>query len=123
MPRPSAASLHFPSIIRTERLAPPAELSPDERQIFVDIVSTVAADHFRPSDSPLLVAYCRAILLEREAAEHLATHGRVSLDNKPSAWLAIQAQATKSMLSLSRALKLSPMARRPYQIRPGSRNS
>jgi phage terminase small subunit len=120
MPRQSAASLHFSSsVIRTERLSPPSDLSPDERAIFISLVSTNAADHFRPSDAPLLCSYVRAILLEREAAEHLATQGHVTFDNKPSAWLAIMAQANKSMLSLARALKLTPTARRPSASRAG----
>ncbi len=119
MPRRSAASLHFPAFTRVERLTPPPELSPDERALFIDIVSATPADHFRPSDAPLLVAYCRAILLEREAAERLATRGYVTIDNRPSAWLAVMAQANKSMLSLARALKLTPTARRPSALRAG----
>jgi phage terminase small subunit len=119
MPRQSAASLAFPHLIRTERLSPPAELSQDERALFVSLVSTTPADHLRPSDAPLLVAYCRAILLEREAAEHLATQGHVTVDNKPSAWFTIQMQAHRSMLQLARALKMTPTARRPSASRAG----
>jgi phage terminase small subunit len=119
MPRQSAASLHFSGVTRTERLQPPADLQPSERMIFLDIVNACKADHFRPSDAPLLCSYVRAILLEREAAEHLATQGIVSVDNKPSAWLAVLAQANKSMLSLARALKLTPTARRPSASRAG----
>jgi phage terminase small subunit len=119
MPRKSAASLHLPGIVRTERLTAPADLSPDERAVFVGIVATVAADHFRPSDSLLLSAYCRAVVREREAAEHLATQGVVSIDNKLSAWATVQAQALKQMLSLARMLKLTPLARRSNPSRPG----
>ena len=119
MPRRSAASLHFPAFTRVERLTPPPELSPDERALFIDIVSATPADHFRASDLPLICSYARAILLEREAAAHLAAQGHVSIDNKPSAWLGIQTQACKTMLSLARALKLTPTARRPSQSRAG----
>src|SRR6478672_9850250 len=90
MPRRSAASLHFPAFTRVERLTPPPELSPDERALFIDIVSATPAGHFRASDLPLICSYARAILLEREAAAHLAAQGHVSIDNKPSAWLGIQ---------------------------------
>jgi phage terminase small subunit len=86
--------------------------------VFVGIVGANAADHFRSSDSPLLIAYCRAILLEREAAEHLATEGHV-IDGKPNAWVGIQAQTSKTMLQLARALKLTPTARRPSASRAG----
>ena len=72
MPRRSAASLHFPAVTRVERLQAPPDLSQDERALFVGIVATNPADHFRASDLPLLCSYVRAILLEREAAAHLA---------------------------------------------------
>lgn len=117
MPRRSAASLPFP-IVRTERLSPPADLNDDERALFVGIVAANPADHFRPSDAPLLCSYVRAILLERLAAEQLA-QGVVTYDNKPSAWLGVAAHASKQMLSLARALKLTPTARRPSASRAG----
>jgi phage terminase small subunit len=122
MPRHSAASLQFPNLSRVDRLQPAPELSPDERELFTGFVASVAADHFRPSDAPLLTAYCRQILLEREAAEHLA-QGIVSIDNTASAWVAIQQQALKQMLQLARALKLTPTARRPAAIRAGKPQS
>jgi phage terminase small subunit len=118
MPRRSTASLRFPDIVRTERLSPPADLNPDERAVFVGIVATVEADHFRPSDSLLLSAYARAVVREREASEQLA-QGVVSIDNKLSSWAAVQAQALKQMLSLARLLKLTPLARRSNPSRPG----
>jgi phage terminase small subunit len=119
MPRHSAASLHFPAFTRVERLTPPVELSESERAIFLDIVGTVAADHFRPSDSVLLSAYVRAVVREREAAEHLATQGVVSIDNKLSSWVTVQAQALKQVMSLARMLRLTPLARRSNPSRPG----
>jgi phage terminase small subunit len=102
-----------------ERLTPPVELSESERAIFLDIVGTVAADHFRPSDSVLLSAYVGAVVREREAAEHLATQGVISIDNKLSSWVTVQTQALKQMLSLARMLKLTPLARRSNPSRPG----
>jgi phage terminase small subunit len=119
MPRRSAASMHFPTITRMERLAPPPELNPDERAVFLNVVANNPADHFRPSDAVLLCVHVRAVLAEREAAEHLATQGRVSIDNKLSAWVTVQQQAIKTILSTSRALKLTPAARRPNPSRPG----
>ena len=118
MPRKSAASLHFPDIVRTERLSPPADLDASEREIFLDVVGTTAADHFRPSDVVLLSAYCRAVVREREASERLA-QGVVSIDNKLSAWAAVQASALKQVLSLARLLKLTPLARRSNPSRAG----
>jgi phage terminase small subunit len=119
MPRKSAAALRFPDIVRTERLSPHADLNDVERAVFVGIVSTTAADHFRPSDGLLLSAYCRAVVREREASEHLATQGVVSVDNKLSSWVTVQTQALKQMMSLARMLKLTPLARRSNPSRPG----
>ena len=113
MPRKSAAaSLHFPNLTRIDRLSPPPDLTKDERTVFLDVVAACQADHFHVSDTPLLVNYCRQILLEREAASHLAAQGHV-IDGKPNAWVAIQQHASKALLQLSRALKLTPTARRP----------
>jgi phage terminase small subunit len=67
----------------------------------------------------LLAAYCRAILLERKAAAHLAERGHVSIDNRPNAWVAIQRDAIKTMTTLARVLRLSPMARKSHQEHPG----
>ena len=116
MPRPSAASLHFSSIVRTERLTAPADLNPAERAVFV---ATVPAGRFQAGDMPLICAYARAILREREASENLATQGVVSIDNKLSSWVAVQTQALKQVMSLARMLKLTPLARRSNPSRSG----
>jgi hypothetical protein len=72
MPRRSAVSLQFPLRASTaERLRPPPELDAPERKIFVDLISSSKAEHFRSSDTPLLAAYCRAIVLERRSAAAL----------------------------------------------------
>jgi hypothetical protein len=78
MPRQSAAAYIGPNITGSpERLKPPGHLTSIERAIFVDIVAGCKADHFRPSDLPLLAAYCAAIALEREAITRLRKDGRV----------------------------------------------
>ena len=118
MPRRSAASLHFPTINGAQRLQPPPGLDEATQKIFVSLVASCPADHFRPGDLPLLLAYCGTVLTEREATEHLAKDGRV-IDGRPSPWINIQTQAIKSMAMLARALKLSPQARRPTPSRPG----
>jgi phage terminase small subunit len=113
MPRKSAAaSLHFPNLTRIDRLSPPPDLTKDERTVFVDVIAACQAAHFHASDRPLLIVYCRQILLEREAASHLAKQGHV-IDGKPNPWAAIHQQASKALLQLSRALKLTPTARKP----------
>jgi phage terminase small subunit len=95
-----------------ERLAPPAGLSEDARQVFLDIVSACEATHFRASDMPLLAAYIRAVLQEWTASAHLEAEGHVT-DSRPSPWLAVLGQATKTMAMFSHRLRLSPPGRSP----------
>jgi phage terminase small subunit len=112
MPRRSAASFSVLSVPGNQpRLVPPADLNPPERATFVEIVAAKKPQHFEASDLPLLAAYCRAIELERHAALQLATDGYLTTEGRPSPWLAIMAQATKSMLALSTRLKLTPQSR------------
>jgi hypothetical protein len=106
MPRRSAASLQFPTSAGTaERLLPPPDLDAPERKIFVDLVAGNKAEHFRASDTPLLAAYCRAIVLERRSAAALAAGDAKAL----ATW----EKATKAMVALSMRLRLSPQARAP----------
>jgi hypothetical protein len=104
MPRRSAISLTSPAISGVpDRLHPPSDLSPDERQVFCELISSCKPEHFRPSDSALLCAYVRAIVLERQSAAEL-----VAGDTKARArWTA----ATKAMVALSMRLRLSPQSR------------
>ena len=62
------------------RLSPPADLGELERKTFLDIVLACKPSHFQPSDLPLLAAYCRAIVLERQASNALAVAGHVTED-------------------------------------------
>lgn len=106
MPRRSAASLGFPTVTgSTERLGPPPELGDLERAIFLELVGSSRPEHFRSSDSPLVAAYCRAIALERSAAQALADGDAKALPN----WNG----AVKAMGLLSMRLRLSPQARAP----------
>jgi hypothetical protein len=113
MPRRSAASFTGFSVDgRPERLFPPAGLTAVEKEIFVGLIASEKPERFRPSDLDALCAYAGVIALEREARRKLRQEGRV-VDGKPSPWLAVLAQAHKSMLSFMRALRLSPLARGP----------
>jgi hypothetical protein len=95
-----------------ERLRPPADLSEEGRQLFLDLVLGCEATAFRASDAPLLSAYVRAVEMERAASAHLETEGHV-IDGKPSPWLAVLAQALKGMATLSHRLRLSLQGRSP----------
>ena len=106
MPRRSAASFAIPSVTGAPpRLAPPADLSGAERQVFLDLVASAKAEHFRASDLPLLCAYCRAIAVEVRSAQELAAGD----DRALGRW----EKAVKSMVALSMRLRLSPQSRAP----------
>jgi phage terminase small subunit len=110
MPRKSSASLAF-STSTTARLKPPDDLTGPEREVFLALVLACRADHFQPSDAPLLTAYCRAVCLERTASSELAAAGYVTDDGKPSGWLPILQAATRTMSTYSRMLRLNPAGR------------
>ena len=115
MPRRSSASFSVVSVDGT-----PPRLSPHcrsrgnlERKTFLDIVLACKPSHFQPSDLPLLAAYCRAIVLERQASNALTVAGHVTEDGRVSPWMKVWEQANKAMLSLAHRLRLSPQGRSP----------
>jgi phage terminase small subunit len=113
MPRRSANEQAFPRIgAAPERLRAPLELSEIERTIFIDLVSACKANAFQASDLPLLVNYVQAVAAAREANDHLRVEGRV-VNGRQSPWLAVLAQAQKTMLGFAHRLRLSPQGRSP----------
>jgi phage terminase small subunit len=111
MPRKSAAALAVrPPTGKLSVPRPRDDIPPAVRRIFLDLVATVAADHWRPSDEPLVEQYAQAILLSREAYDELAKNGAV-IDGKPSPWLVVLEKAHRSTVALSARLRLAPQAR------------
>jgi hypothetical protein len=108
MPRKSSAALAFSPGTAT-RLRPPDDLTGDARKVFVDLVVACRADHFQPSDAPLLAAYCRAVVAEKIAAGELAAANVV--DDKPSPWLPVWLGKLRAVTTLSRMLRLNPAGR------------
>ena len=88
------------------RLTPPSSLSDQERRIFAATVA--ACDHLRASDLPLLCRYVEVVALSDHAAEGLRAD---VVKGRPSSWLATQERLVKLLISLSRQLRLTPMAR------------
>jgi P27 family predicted phage terminase small subunit len=110
MPRKSAASLSVITHDRPIQLRPPSSLSDAERTVFIDLVASVDARHFRQSDLPLLARYCEAVVLAEEAARQMRKNGAV-IDGKTSPWLTVQEKAVRALTALSMRLRLSPQAR------------
>ena len=93
------------------RLRPPDNLSPAEREVFVDLVSSCRPDSFIPSDMPLLASYATAIVQEQTAVQHLQREGYV-IAGRPSPWLTVKEKAHREIVALSMRLRLSPQGRR-----------
>ena len=71
------------------------------------MVQTTDPKHFRATDTALLVAYTRAILLEGIAAKALAEN---PCDRQ---WLTTWEKANRALVALSQRLKLCPQSRLP----------
>jgi phage terminase small subunit len=106
--------LPMPSV---RRLRPPAELVGEEREAFVDVVSSVGPAHFQAADLPLLVSFSRYIVQERTADAHLRAEGLV-VGSRPSPWVYIMEKASRALLVLSVRLRLSPQSRARTQVKP-----
>jgi phage terminase small subunit len=100
-----------------QRLRPPDDLSPAEKEIFADIVGAVDPRHFAASDLPLLASYCVAINQGRTADCHLRAEGHV-IDGKASPWIVVQEKSHRMMTALSMRLRLAPQSRTRTKVRP-----
>ena len=111
---------HPPSLTalqgRPGRLRPPAHLSPAARGVFVEIVASLAADHFMAADSDLLCAYAKAVCLEREASDHLDREGSV-VAGKVNAWITVLEKSQRALVAFSLRLRISPQSRSRGKVR------
>ena len=88
------------------RLHPPSTLSDAERRIFVATVA--ACNHLRAADLPLLRRYVEVVAMSDQVGEKL----RIDvMKGRPSSALSTQERLVKLLISLSRQLRLTPMAR------------
>jgi phage terminase small subunit len=97
-------------------LRPPAHLSPAARGVFVEIVASLAADHFMAADSDLLCAYAKAVCLEREASDHLDREGSV-VAGKVNAWITVLEKSQRALVAFSLRLRISPQSRSRGKVR------
>ena len=111
MPRQAAAAAGFATGTNGTRmlLRPPEDLDQLERVEFANLITGAPANHFLPSDVPLLAAYAKAIVAERVASGELAA--AYVVDDKPSPWLPIWQAKVRAVTTLARMLSLSPGGR------------
>ena len=94
----------------TGRLKPRSGLPPEIKLIWGELVGAMSADHFRPTDAPLIEQYAQAIALARVAYAHLNGEGPV-VSGRANAWLVVLEKAHRSSVALSQRLRLCPMSR------------
>ena len=108
--RKSSAELSVISInSKRKPIDPPAELSPEERAIWWEITESVAPNHLRDSDRPILSALCTAIHLSRFYAREIGGEDASAFKS--------YTEATKLVISLTTKLRLTPQSRsRPETV-------
>ena len=104
MPRQAAAAAGFATGTNGTRmlLRPPEDLDQLERVEFANLITGAPANHFLPSDVPLLAAYAKAIVAERVASGELAA--AYVVDDRPSPWLPIWQAKVRALTTLARML-------------------
>src|SRR3954447_5773319 len=86
------------------KLRAPPQLSPEERKVFAECVTSVKSGHFEAGDMALLVEFSRTTLLVGElwtALRAAAPEDRLSAQSNLS-------RAQKTLMSICRLLRLSP---------------
>ena len=117
MPRQAAAAAGFATGTNGTRmlLRPPADLDQLERVEFANLITGAPANHFLPSDVPLLAAYAKAIVAERVASGELAA--AYVVDDRPSPWLPIWQAKVRALTTLARMLSPESGRSRGVEVR------
>jgi phage terminase small subunit len=111
MPRQSSAAR---AVLRVDgqptQLEPPPGLERRTAAVFARLAASTPRGHLMASDVPLVVEYCRAVLMAERADRELRRGGPV-VGGKPSPWLTVQEKSVRAMTALSLRLRLAPQAR------------
>ena len=111
----SAADLAVVTVIGSERPAPWPALTEAEATYWRNVVDSLPADWFRPSDLPQLAAYCKAAAQQDAAHARLADEDAVEMNaagtRVPNPNFRIIAACTQQMAQLAGKLRLCPSAR------------
>ena len=113
MPRKSSASLGVVPLDgrrRRSRLAPSEQAPAEVKELFLEIVRSVPAEHFKDIDAHLIEQYAQAIGLARRATSELAARGPV-IEGRASPWLVVLEKAHRSSVALAARLRLAPQSR------------
>src|SRR5438034_11024180 len=96
------------------RLRPPASLSEPAKAAFLDLVTSVTADHFQAADIPLMARWAELTVLCEDASVELQRQGMLAPDGLGySPWLRAYLDLTKALSNLALRLRLGPQSRAP----------
>jgi hypothetical protein len=88
-----------------------ADLSPEARGVFIDVVTNSREGHFQIVDAPLLCVYADAIVQARSCAKLIREGAATDIVIKA------QKNALSAVFQLSMRLRVSPQARQPHVSR------
>lgn len=105
--RASAASLAVVSVM--ERPAPPAELTPEQRDEWVAVINSLPAAWFSRSTYGLLTQYCRHVVAARRIGDLIrAAEGGAEFDiEEYDRLLKMQEREGRAMSSLATRMRIS----------------
>jgi hypothetical protein len=111
--RKSSAELSTVTIsVEARRPSPPAELTDKQAQIWHDIVDTVPGGWFRPSEEPLLVAYCRHVVSAHSVSKKIDAFNFESGELKVlDRLLRMRERETRALSSLATRMRFTQQAR------------
>jgi len=118
--RKSGAALALAQVAELRRIPdPPGHLTEEQSAVWRLTMSSVAGDMIGTEAHPVLVEYCRAVVLADQIAVQLNAFntGWLAEDEALKRWdklAAMQARATATVAALSGKLRISPSSR----IRP-----
>jgi hypothetical protein len=103
------AALVMPGPHVVERPPPPYELTDQESAVWIQVVNSMPADYFAPSQHALLIQYCRHVVASNRCAmlvEQFCKQRKINKSDMPML-LSMQATESNAIIKLSRAMLLS----------------
>jgi hypothetical protein len=114
--RKSAAELATVTALPIRLLAPPADLSADEANVWARVAATKPGDWWDAGSVPLLAQYCRATVQAELVAGLVASVGKAMLTDpdelgRYKELRKIQAALTGEIATLARSMRLTQQSR------------
>lgn len=102
-------------LIPRKRLSPPTGLSAAEQFVWNEMVNSCDAEHFIPSDVPLMIGFCQSFVQQQRAMEQLKVHDLFILsDNGKVAQhplVAVHKSFSGTVSNLAMRLRICPSTR------------